>query len=494
MTNVYVGGCDSKCKPSCDNDEDNAADECENPNKDESTGFGNDMDLNPRNAKRNARKEARRRERQEEREERRLERREDRHQKRKQRRMNPLIDLRDAPCKEKEPQIQDRTLERLLTQPDNVLETPITGFPTEIGEPTFEELKDAHDPGPYMSNPNCCTAPNYPSLQDEKLTEEEESTLPPSSGAPPPTPPPTPPPGSVQYTPEETETLAPSGSEMVNTLTTLSQAVPSVSSQDPDGIGWISPALWTASEWDGTPMSTPGKTNTELCNFLKPTGNPYVVRGIREKFYQVNPFADNTNPTPAEIDNWTIEVIRHFRAMFGINVPVEPDARLFIEARWASERKNTTYWDTKYPGLPPEDWTTPPEDPINGQPGTAKGRCFVSGNPIDVAGGHCGEAFFPDEVDRQAAIMAPPYNSDFVTYPELNNYTLRQAQTTGIKSVNADLPWSIKFSVVLAGWICGEGTTGHPGPYVNPSTTRTKFGSAWWYDGGVLANFRGKWR
>lgn len=272
----------------------------------------------------------------------------------------------------------------------------------------------------------------------------------------------------AQYTPEYTlySTSAPT---MMNNLTALSQAVGSVTNQGPDG-NWMN---WTGTEWDGNPIDPTTYTTSALCSWLRPTGSPYVIRGIRELFFQVNPFADLTAPTVAEINNWNVEVIRHFRNMFGNTTPISWNARLALEARWATERKRTTVWDAKYPGTF----------------GSAYGPCGVGdGNP------HCGESFFPDATDRAAHIAAAPYNNDFVTYPELSPYDNRYSQASGISGTNADLPWSIKLSVIIASWICGEGLTGHPGPFVNPTTAREEVGMDWWWESGSSVAFRVKWR
>lgn len=360
------------------------------------------------------------------------------------------------------------------------------GFPDDLlTDPTFEEIKDLSTPNPFIDE-----LPPETIVANDEMEEEAESTMPsiPFIPEPPPTPPPPPPnEGGRGLTPETTTVTnipsgqpAPAGSVMMQQQTAVSQAVSSVTSQDPDGIGWISPALWAGAEWDGIPMDPVGKTNQQLCDFIAPD-NQYVIRGLRQRFYEVNPFADNTNPTPAEIDNWNIEVILHFRALFGNPAPLTGNPRLFLEARWADERKRTTRWDTKYPGP--------------GDPGKHNGVCFVNGQQIDTAGGHCGESFFPDETDRALAIASPPYNNDFVSYPELQNYTQRHARSSGISSVKTDIPWSIKLARVIRGWVCGEGTTGHAGPFLNPTAARTQVGISWWYiEPGNLTSFRGKWR
>lgn len=405
------------------------------------------------------------------------------------------------------------------------------GFPIQLGEPTFEEMKEENTPSPWLTGVPC----KEQTEEDDEL-EEIEATLPGDvGGVVPPTPPPSPPvpdvfgctdpiatnynpsatvddgscvyappvagctdPTATNYNPAATvddgscvfgpalptgmtpeyTIIAPNAPTMMDDATSISQAVPSVTSQDPDGIGWLN---WSGTQWDGTPFDTTGKTKSQICSFLRPTGGPYNIRGIREKFYAVNPFADNLNPTPEEIDNWNIEVIRHFRAMLGVSTPVNNDPRLYLEARWADERKYTEAWDSSYP---------------SGTPGGPSGPCWnPPGTPVDIAAGHCGASFFPNPADRATYIAEAPYSNDFAKYPELDPgvYTSRRGQAEGLNAADADLPWSIKLSVMLTHWICNEGLTGHPGPYVNPSTARQWFGCSWWLNGTVL-NFRGKWR
>ena len=283
-----------------------------------------------------------------------------------------------------------------------------------------------------------------------------------------------------QMSPSTTITPFPSAMQMMINQTIKSQQSPTVDSQDPDGIKWLTPQIWANTTWDGTPFDTTGKTNSQICSWLRPS-NSYAIRGIREKFYQVNPFQDNTNPTPAEIEEWNIEVIRHMRALLGNTRPVRNDPRLYLEARWADERKRTTAWDTQYPST---------------SYGTASGICWTTtGTAVDTAGGHCGEAFFPNSQDRAQAISQQPYQNDFQKYPDLTNYATepRRAQAAGINSINADIPWSIKLSVIIANWICTEGLTAHPGPYVGTGA-RATFGCSWWYTGGTTTSYRGKWR
>ena len=260
-----------------------------------------------------------------------------------------------------------------------------------------------------------------------------------------------------------------SGPDMMNQQTVRSQAVSSVHAQDPDST-WVN-----FPPWDGIPLDTTNKTKEEICAFLHPLGGTYGLKGLREKFYDVNPFEDNTAPTIAEIDNWNIEIIKHFRALLGINTPVRKSNKLYLEARWAHERQFTTAWDEKYP---------------EGVLGSTTGPCWDppgSTNPIDIAGGHCGEAFFPSAIDRAPYMM---------NYPELeNNYTARYSRASGLSGANSDLPWCMKLANIISNYICTEGLEGHSGPYVNPATSREEFGCSWWMSSptDTRVAYRGKW-
>lgn len=281
--------------------------------------------------------------------------------------------------------------------------------------------------------------------------------------------------------------------EMIRDTIKEIQKVPSVTSQDPDGIGWIRSSDWVP--WDGIPLDIFNRepTKQQLCKFLAPKSRN-AMRGLRERFYQVNPFKDVSNPTIEEIDAWNLEVIRHFRCLLGVTTPVWGDARLQLESRWADERKMTNYWDVKYP------------DKMNCNGGSCQGwrdgPCGVAPDNIkDVAGGHCGASFWPDKTDRDLYI-ANAYNNDFVKYPELAVYNERRSKAEGLNVINGDIPWSIKLSIIIMKWACDEGLKGHTGPYVGDGRItgkpdRTHVGMSWWHlntpgKGGQLG-YRGKW-
>lgn len=287
-----------------------------------------------------------------------------------------------------------------------------------------------------------------------------------------------PPPPADAMTPDASVRFSPSGMQMIKNITSVTASP----RHDPDGISWISPAIWASASWDGTPLPS-GLSKAQICQWFRPTaGGAYVVKGLRERFYQVNPFADNSNPTVKEIEDWNLEVIRHFRALVGVTTPIRHNPRLYLEARWSQERKRTQIWDNTYPITRPEY--------TGKQTGWSDGPCWLNGNPYDTASGHCGDSFFPfDTPDRTAYTSTTPYNGDTVKYPDLVNYTSRHAKAVGIISVNHNVPWSIKMALVISTWICMEGLGGHAAPYLG---NRTEFGCSWWWLGGGVDEFRGK--
>jgi hypothetical protein len=87
-----------------------------------------------------------------------------------------------------------------------------------------------------------------------------------------------------------------------------------------------------------------------------------TIRGLRTLFYDNAPFADNVNPTKAEVDNWHTIAVNHVRAMVGYTGPdytIKPDQCLHIRALWSDERQKTRMWDTDYPGSTCEGSSNP---------------------------------------------------------------------------------------------------------------------------------------
>lgn len=216
---------------------------------------------------------------------------------------------------------------------------------------------------------------------------------------------------------------------------------------DPDGVGWISPEDWAEAEWDGTVYNPSQMTREEFAAAICPSVDR--VRGIREVFYRHAPFADNANPTKAEVDEWHRIAINHVRALVGYTSEgrqVQKDHCMFARALWGDERKFTTMWDADYPG----------------NDGSAAGPCQGSSNA------HCGAAFVP-ELEDQAPYL-PQGHAGCSTQPG------SEGVFSGPKS---NIPWSIKWSRGLCNTLLAEGFWGgHVGPWFH----REKFGFSFWDD------------
>lgn len=228
---------------------------------------------------------------------------------------------------------------------------------------------------------------------------------------------------------------------------------------DPDGIPWINRSAWI--EWDGIPINPCTSTTKQLMAFIFPKpGGVHTMRGLRELFYQKNPFADNSNPTVREIEDWNIEVIRHFRRLLGFNQTTHPvfnDKCTYNRAAWAEERARSNHWTTKYP---------------SGNLDGGSGPCTI---PFS-SNAHCGAAFIPDDVDQI------PYKCP----ADMNTCVGGGAE--GVQNINTDIPWSIKMGRIIGTFLNSDGIGAHTGPFIG----RTCFGSAWYMNGGNTV-FRGKW-
>lgn len=84
---------------------------------------------------------------------------------------------------------------------------------------------------------------------------------------------------------------------------------------DPDGVGWLTQESWSNAEWDGTVYDPTTMSKEKFADCLCPGGDQ--IRGIREVFYETNPFQDVKNPTKAEVDEWHRIAINHIRALVG---------------------------------------------------------------------------------------------------------------------------------------------------------------------------------
>lgn len=232
-------------------------------------------------------------------------------------------------------------------------------------------------------------------------------------------------------------------------------------SHDPDGVSWLSADSWVKAKWDGTVYDptklTPEKFYDCLC--------PHVdqVRGIREVFYKNKPFADNNNPTKAEVDEWHRLAINHVRALVGYTSEdrqVRKDHCLFARSLWGDERKFTTVWNAKYPGTL----------------GSAAGPCQGSDNA------HCGASFIPEWSDQIAYL------------PKDHSPCSAGAGSEGVFSTKSNIPWSVRWSRAFCSTLKAEGFWGgHTGPWFH----REKFGFSFWDtdpgNNNSLAVLRAKW-
>ncbi len=252
-----------------------------------------------------------------------------------------------------------------------------------------------------------------------------------------------------QYTPDQADW---------STFYSKVNSVSSITSHAPDDIGWIT--SWP--QWDGTVYDPTQMSKAEFTNAICPFGDR--IRGIREVFYENTPFADNKNPTKAEVDEWHRIALNHVRAMVGYtseDYQVKKDHCMFARALWGQQRRNTTMWDAQYPGTV----------------GSAYGPCQGSDNA------HCGATFIPSLEDQR------PY------LPDGHEGCSTQAGSEGVSSApKSDIPWSIKWSRAFCQFLGSEGFWGgHVGPFFH----REKFGFSFWdnepNNNSSNATLRAKW-
>eukprot|EP00554_Chaetoceros_debilis_P008578 CAMPEP_0194104764 /NCGR_PEP_ID=MMETSP0150-20130528/5059_1 /TAXON_ID=122233 /ORGANISM="Chaetoceros debilis, Strain MM31A-1" /LENGTH=660 /DNA_ID=CAMNT_0038792405 /DNA_START=67 /DNA_END=2049 /DNA_ORIENTATION=+ len=253
------------------------------------------------------------------------------------------------------------------------------------------------------------------------------------------------PPPLVQYTPELSDWSAFYSKAVDNN--------PKNTDHSPDGIGWIDRDDWIP--WDGTVIDPTEHTRQELSQKICPGS---TVLGLREVFYENNPFADITNPTKAEVDLWHTIALNHVRALVGYTEEeyiIRPNRCLHLRALWCDEKFRTRKWDT----------TEYPE------------RCESSNNP------HCGAGFIPSVEDQQ-----PYLPEDITSCPK------RSGSEGLFSAAKSNIPWSMKWARPFCATLGGEGFWGgHTGPWFH----RSEFGWGWW-DGdadnfNVNAGLRTKW-
>lgn len=220
--------------------------------------------------------------------------------------------------------------------------------------------------------------------------------------------------------------------------------------------------------WDGKPLPFRGKSKGQLCEMFYPEKNSNLV-GLHDLYDRLKPFRNELSPTPAEIDKWNMEVLRHFRRLIGNTAPFNVDQNLFIQSRWADERKFSKQWDAAYPG--------------SNKGGT--GPCPAG------SGAHCGWRFLPNCMDQQ------PYLEQF---PGRECITRPSDHSEGMTNVPNSVPWANKIAAVLKAFLCQDGTQAHMGPVfgnIGPGPTyssgRSTVGISFWDKGNGNSSVRIKW-
>ncbi len=251
----------------------------------------------------------------------------------------------------------------------------------------------------------------------------------------------------VQFTPTiRNANIA--GSAGLQEITDLSYKSGLLTDQSPTGntIPDLSRTAWDKLCWDGTVYNPCDKTRSQVCEYLFPGG--VTMRGLEQLYNALQPFADPKNPTAAELDEWHLQVVRLLRNLIGKTTPVDNVECFYKRAQWYSEKKYSTYWDSKYPN-------------------------HASCGP--TPGGHCGFTFEPDCTEQNAV-----YGSCCQPAPAVE----------GVGSVDKNLPWSVKLSNVIKNMICADGLTNHGGPWTNsrqmglsfiiiPGTEKIEFRGVW---------------
>jgi hypothetical protein len=231
-----------------------------------------------------------------------------------------------------------------------------------------------------------------------------------------------------------------------------SELGPGHTSHAPSGVdpAVVSAALWDAAKWDfKTTKDFCSMNMAAMCDWAFPSvdgGKHRVMRGLRQHFETIKPkpFADDKNPTPAEIDRWNLEVVKHFRKLWGISTPIENDRCQYLRAQWATERKETTVWDTGYPESYKAANVWAPYQPWFGP-------CPKGDPKADV---HCGFTFIPSCEDQ-----APYLDPGEQCCPK------GLAFAEGVMFVPKGLPWFMKLASVIQYRVCTEGRIGHADPF-----------------------------
>ena len=205
-------------------------------------------------------------------------------------------------------------------------------------------------------------------------------------------------------------------------------------------------------DWDGVTTKSVFIVNTatdteraafrsDWYNWLFPqdNGSNYVMRGLKQLYEEVLPFADEYNPTVKEFEDWNVFVINHFRMLLGLNAAT-PSQSLFIQATWSDERKDTSLWDG-----------------YTGTYDSAYGPCLPPGANL-----HCGATFYPSTLSDQS----PYWNLYNVRYPTIPPPALITPVGSTVEGIGT--MWNgnamTAMSRIIRNLVNGGTTSGHASP------------------------------
>lgn len=225
-------------------------------------------------------------------------------------------------------------------------------------------------------------------------------------------------------------------------------------------------------DWDGVTRKTPfvpisatvaesDAVFREWYDFMFPNyADNFVIRGLKQLYETVQPFADESKPTVREFELWSERVLNHVRDLLGLPFAYMSQEWM-IRCAWSDERKTSPLWD-------------------NGElaNGSAYGPCF---NPYS-SNIHCGETFVPPEYDDQRPYWNDYLSNTCVEHPYLSVNTSHSG-AVGVWWNGTAMTW---MSRNMRSWL-SSGPTGHGGPFLG----RTVYGFSRY--GSTGGNVRFKW-
>lgn len=223
---------------------------------------------------------------------------------------------------------------------------------------------------------------------------------------------------------------------------------------------WKKKAKWKKNKVID-PNLSPIKLAKKICPKTK--GGKFMLTGLWKLYNKTNPFADPTQPTWAEIDEWHAHSLSHIRDLVGSDHPVVKDHCLFAKALWGAQRLKTKMWDEKYNE---DNWSA------------CAGPCYLSIGDDDC-GKHCGTTFLPDPDDQETYL-----NRKLIKEGSFCNSDCQSSE--GRFSYNEGDPWAIKWVRPFCGSLRRKGISGHTGPFFG----RTNFGWSF-FQGSLTAKWGG---